>query len=138
MLNRDQKEMTDIVITDDYTGRHMKLVPGSLQIIGDQQDQFEVTPAVSDPADVNFEKGFRIHLKPDGIIDKQHVITYKTSFDPTAGMPTNNEYRNTATLNWKEADVAQNPITKSAVVRPQSYTIENGNKRGIIAPEIKQ
>ncbi|WP_427181933.1 collagen binding domain-containing protein [Paenibacillus sp. TC-CSREp1] len=130
VLNRDQKEMTDIVITDDYSGRHMKLVPGSLQISGDQKDQFEVTPAVSDPADVNFEKGFRIHLKQDGIIDKQHVITYKTSFDPTAGMPTNNEYRNTATLNWKEADIAQAAIAKSAVVRPQSYTIENGNKRG--------
>lgn len=130
VLNRDQKEMTDIVITDDYSGRHMKLVPGSLQISGDQKDQFEAAPAVADPADVNFEKGFRIHLKPGGIIDKQHVITYKTSFDPTAGMPTNNEYRNTATLNWKEADIAQAAIAKSAVVRPQSYTIENGNKRG--------
>lgn len=130
VLNRDQKEMTDIVITDDYTGRHMKLVPGSLRITGDQQDQFELAPAEADPSDVNFEKGFTIRLKPDGIIDKQHVITYKTSFDPTAGMPTNNEYRNTATLNWKEADVAQTAITKSAVVRPQNYTIENGNKRG--------
>lgn len=129
VLNRDQKEMTDIVITDDYTGRHMKLIPGSLQISGDQQDQFEAEP-VADPADVNFEKGFTIRLKPGGMINKEHVITYKTSFDPTAGMPTNNEYRNTATLNWNESGIPQTAITKFAVVRPQNYTIENGNKRG--------
>lgn len=129
VLNQDQKEMTDIVITDDYTGRHMKLIPGSLQISGDQKDQFEEAP-VADPEDANFEKGFTIRLKPGGMIDKRHVITYKTSFDPTAGMPTNNEYRNTAALDWKEAGAAQTTITKSAVVRPQNYTIENGNKRG--------
>ncbi|MGE6578005.1 collagen binding domain-containing protein [Paenibacillus xylanexedens] len=129
VLNRDLKEMTDIVITDNYEGRNMKLIPGSLQITGDQQDQFELVP-VADPNDVNFEKGFTIQMVPNGMINKKHVITYKTSFDPTAGMPTDNEYRNEATLNWKEANVAQTSITKSAVVQPQSYTIENGNKKG--------
>ncbi|RAW11716.1 hypothetical protein DC345_24325 [Paenibacillus taichungensis] len=129
VLNRDLKEMTDIVITDNYAGRHMKLIPGSLQISGDQKDQFELEP-VADPDDIHFEKGFSIQLKADGKINKEHVITYKTSFDPTAGMPTNNEYRNQATLNWKESNVPQASITKSAVVKPQDYTIQNGNKKG--------
>jgi LPXTG-motif cell wall-anchored protein len=129
VLNRDLKEMTDIVITDNYAGRHMKLIPGSLQISGDQKDQFELEP-VADPNDMNFENGFSIQLKADGMINKEHVITYKTSFDPTAGMPTNNEYRNQATLNWKESNVSQASITKSAVVKPQDYTIQNGNKKG--------
>lgn len=129
VLNRDLKEMTDIVITDNYAGRHMKLIPGSLQISGDQKDQFELEP-VADPDDIQFEKGFSIQLKADGKINKEHVITYKTSFDPTAGMPTNNEYRNEATLNWNESDVPQASITKSAVVTPQDYTIQNGNKKG--------
>ncbi|MDK8193642.1 collagen binding domain-containing protein [Paenibacillus sp. UMB7766-LJ446] len=131
VLNRDLKEMTDIVITDNYAGRHMKLklIPGSLQISGDQKDQFELEP-VADPSDINFENGFSIRLKTDGMINKEHVITYKTSFDPTAGMPTNNEYRNQATLNWKESNVPQASITKSAVVKPQDYTIQNGNKKG--------
>ncbi|MCW3794300.1 SpaA isopeptide-forming pilin-related protein [Paenibacillus sp. LS1] len=130
VLNRDLKEMTDIVITDNYEGRNMKLIPGSLQISGDQQDQFELV-AVADPNDVNFEKGFTIKMKPNGMINKEHVITYTTSFDPTAAnKPVDNEYRNEATLNWNEANVPQASITKSAVVKPQSYTIENGNKKG--------
>lgn len=129
VLNRDLKEMTDIVITDNYEGRNMKLIPGSLQISGEQADQFEAEPEAGS-GDLNFEKGFSLQLKAGGMIDKEHVITYKTSFDPTAGMPTNNEYRNEATLNWNEANVPQASITKSAVVKPQSYTIENGNKKG--------
>ncbi|WP_339846300.1 collagen binding domain-containing protein [Paenibacillus sp. FSL W7-1088] len=130
VLNRDLKEMTDIVITDNYAGRNMKLIPGSLQISGDQQDQFETEPVADPSDDVNFEKGFSIRLKAGGLINKEHVITYKTSFDPTAGMPTDNVYRNEATLNWKEANVAQASITKSAEVRPLDYTIQNGNKKG--------
>lgn len=129
VLNRDLKEMTDIVITDHYAGRHMKLIPGSLQISGDQKDQFELEP-VANSDDMNFENGFSIRLKTGGMINKEHVITYKTSFDPTAGTPTDSVYRNDATLNWKEADVPQASITKSAEVRPLDYTIQNGNKKG--------
>lgn len=127
VLNRDLQDMTDIVITDNYEGRHMKLIPGSLQVSGVNQDDFELTP---DPADPTYEKGFSVRLKDGVTINTQHVITYKTSFDPTAGMPTDNEYRNSAKINWEESNVAQTAITKSAVVKPQEYTIQNGNKKG--------
>jgi len=130
VLNRDSKPMTNIVITDNYEGRNMKLIPGSLQISGSQQDQFELVP-VADPNDVDFEEGFTIQMVPNGMINKQHVITYKTSFDPTAvNKPIDNEYRNDATLKWNEANGDYKENTQSAVVKPQSYTIENGNKKG--------
>ncbi|WP_440112710.1 SpaA isopeptide-forming pilin-related protein [Paenibacillus sp. QZ-Y1] len=127
VINRDLKDMTDIVITDHYAGRHMKLIPDSLQITGLNKDDFDL---IADPTDPEYESGFSIRLKGGVTVNTLHEITYTTSFDPTAGMPTNNEYRNTATLDWTEAGVPQSSITKSAVVKPQSYTIENGNKKG--------
>lgn len=127
VLNRDLQDMTDIVITDNYEGRHMKLIPGSLQVTGVNKDDFELTP---DPADPTYEKGFSVRLKDGVTINTEHVITYTTSFDPTAGMPTDNEYRNSAKVDWKESNVAQTAITKSAMVKPQEYTIQNGNKKG--------
>lgn len=127
VLNRDLQDMTDIVITDNYEGKHMKLIPGSLQISGANKDDFELT---ADPADPSYEKGFSVRLKNGVTLNTEHVITYTTSFDPTAGMPTDNEYRNSATIDWEESDVAQTTISKSAVVKPQEYTIQNGNKKG--------
>ncbi|MEK4664095.1 collagen binding domain-containing protein [Priestia sp. FSL H7-0729] len=127
VLNRDLQDMTDIFITDNYEGKHMKLIPGSLQISGVNKDDFELTP---DPADPTYEKGFSVRLKDGVTINTEHVITYTTVFDPTAGMPTDNEYRNSAKINWEESDVAQTAITKSAMVKPQEYTIQNGNKKG--------
>lgn len=126
-LNHDLQDMTDIVITDNYEGRHMKLIPGSLQVSGVNKDDFELTP---DPADPTYEKGFSLRLKDGVTLSTEHVITYKTSFDPTAGMPTNDEYRNSAKIDWEESDVKQTTITKSAAVKPQDYTIQNGNKKG--------
>lgn len=129
VINRDQKEMTDIVIIDDYEGRHMKLVPGTLQITGPQADQFVKDP-IAATDDSEYDKGFSIRLVDGGMISGEHTITYKTSFDPTAGMPAGNVYRNTGTIDWKESGIEQTSITKWAEVTPQSYTIENGNKKG--------
>ncbi|WKL03815.1 SpaA isopeptide-forming pilin-related protein [Paenibacillus amylolyticus] len=135
ILNRDLQDMTDIIITDNYEGRHMKLIPGSLQASGVNKEDFELTP---DPADPTYEKGFSVRLKDGVTIHTEHVITYTTSFDPTAGMPTDNEYRNSAKIDWEESNVAQTAITKSAVVKPQEYTIQNGNKKGEYSAKDKK
>lgn len=135
VVNRDLQDMTDIVITDNYEGRHMKLIPGSLQVSGVNKDDFELTP---DPADPTYEKGFSLRLKDGVTLSTEHVITYKTSFDPTAGMPTNDEYRNSAKIDWEESDVKQTAITKTAAVKPQDYTIQNGNKKGEYSAKDKK
>ncbi|MGG6311311.1 SpaA isopeptide-forming pilin-related protein [Paenibacillus macerans] len=127
VLNSDLKEMSDIVITENYAGRHMKLVPGSLQVSGDHKEDFQLQ---ANPDDPNYEKGFVIKLNPGITIDTEHVFTFTTTFDPTAGNPEGGLYRNDATLDWKEAGVPQASITKSASVTPQSYTLDNGNKKG--------
>ncbi|WP_438349566.1 SpaA isopeptide-forming pilin-related protein [Paenibacillus sp. FA6] len=134
VLNQDMKDMTDVVITDNYAGRHMKLDPTSVKINGDPIVDTDFELAVN-AGDAQYEQGFIIKLKsqlPPLEINSKYVITYTTSFDPTAGMPTDNKYVNTATLGWKEPGVTPDPteITKSDSVTAESYTIENGNKRG--------
>lgn len=127
VLNSDLKDMSDIVITENYAGRNMKLVPGSLQKTGAHKDDFLLEANADDP---NFEKGFVIKLKPGVTINTEHVFTFATAFDPTKGVPAGGLYRNDATLDWKEAGISQDSITKSASVTPQNYTIDNGNKKG--------
>ncbi|MBW5446710.1 LPXTG cell wall anchor domain-containing protein [Cohnella sp. CFH 77786] len=127
VINQDQKDMSDIVITDDYAGMHMKLAPASIQVTGADPADF-VLEVVS--GDTNYESGFRLKLKTGVVIQDKVVITYTTSFDPTAGMPPGNKYTNTGTINWKESGVSQTAITKSAAVTPQDYTINNGKKKG--------
>lgn len=127
VLNSDLKDMSDIVITENYAGRFMKLVPDSLQITGAHKDDFELEANADDP---DYEIGFVLKLKSGITINSEHVFTFTTTFDPTMGMPLDNRYRNEATLDWKEAGVQQTAILKSASVTAQSYTIENGNKIG--------
>lgn len=148
VLNSDLKEMTDIVITDDYADRNMQLklytdpetnqvdVQKSIQILGPNAGDFTLE-ALS--GDNNYESGFIIKLKPGVTIDEQHVITYTTSFDPTAAqVPKGGVYQNDATLDWKEAGVSQASITKEAHVTPKSYTTDNGNKKGEYSAKDKQ
>ncbi|MCR8643607.1 SpaA isopeptide-forming pilin-related protein [Paenibacillus sp. N1-5-1-14] len=134
VLNRDSKEMTDVVIVDDYEGRHMKLIPDSLSITGANKDDFVL---VANDGDPDYTKGFRIELKPGVKINELHEFSYVTEFDPTAGKPVGNVYKNTATLNWKEDNKTQTPISKEAIVTPQNYTTDNGNKKGEYNAEEK-
>lgn len=128
VLNRDLKDMTDIVITDDYTDRNMKLVPESLTITGADEGDFVL---LANESDLNYEKGFVLKLEDDVILNKEVVITYTTTFDPKLALPESDKvYKNTATLNWNESGIAQKPITKSDTVTPQNYTVDNGNKIG--------
>ncbi|OAB45946.1 collagen binding domain-containing protein [Paenibacillus glacialis] len=133
VLNQDLNTMTDIVITDNYVGKHMKLDPNSIKINGQaiqNSTKFELKAA--DLNDLAYEKGFTLELKAGESIDSKYVITYTTSFDPTVGMPTNNKYENKATLSWKEPGITPDPtpITEYDYVTPESYTLENGNKKG--------
>lgn len=126
VLNSDLKDMSDIVITENYAGRFMKLIPGSLQITGVHKDDFELVANVDDP---DYEKGFVLKLKSGITINSQHVFTFTTTFDPTKGMPPENRYLNEAVLDWVDAE-GTHSLTKSAYVTAQSYTIDNGNKVG--------
>jgi len=138
VLNSDLEDMTDILIKDDYEGMNMKLIPDSLVISGTNKDDFELISNPDKSGDSDYSKGFALRLKGGVTLSSKHTITYKTSFDPTAGMPTGNVYRNTAKLDWKEDGVSQTAITKSASVTPQDYTVQNGNKRGDYSAKDKQ
>jgi uncharacterized surface anchored protein len=130
VLNKDLKLMTDVVITDNYEGKYMKLKPDSVKINGQEIQNSLIFELEANINDLGYDKGFTIKLKSGETINTKYEITYTTSFDPTAGKPTNDKYENKATLNWIEGSTTQTPITKSASVTPQSYTLENGNKKG--------
>jgi len=127
VVNKDLQPMSDIIIEDSYAGRHMKLVPSTLLITGLNKNDFVL---VADSGDPNYESGFKIKLNDGITVNTEHVITYTTTFDPTAGMPADNLYLNSAVLSWKEDSAVQTPLTKKASVTAQSYTIQNGNKMG--------
>ncbi|QJD82346.1 collagen binding domain-containing protein [Cohnella herbarum] len=125
-VNQDLKTMTDIVIADNYLDMHMELLPATVKINGVDIASTDFLLA----ADPDYKTGFKISLKPGKSISTKQVITFTTLFDPKAGKPLEDKYKNTATINWKENNVAQTPITKSATVTPQNFTLENGFKKG--------
>lgn len=120
-LNDDNKNMTDVVITDNFAGQHMELIPETVKING----MAEGTDYKLEP-DQNYNNGFKITFLKD--IDSSYVITYQTSFDPTAGQM--NEYLNTAQVDWKEGGVQQPAISKTVSAPADDFTKNNGSKTG--------
>ncbi|WP_019240654.1 MULTISPECIES: SpaA isopeptide-forming pilin-related protein [Bacillus] len=133
-LNDDNKEMNDVVITDSYKDKNLKLDPNSLVI----QTGTTILEAGKDYKLVEnpeYNEGFKItFLKP---LTSSHVLTYKTEFDPTKKIP-NGGYKNNATLNWTENGIKQTSISKSATLDPDNYTKNNGNKTGKYNAQTKE
>ncbi|GAB6927874.1 hypothetical protein JCM10914A_18570 [Paenibacillus sp. JCM 10914] len=131
-LNDDEKSMTGVVITDSYAGEHMELVAGSLAITDGQSGRqlSEGSDYRLEP-DPDYGSGFKITFIQD--ISTSHVITYATTFDPTAGSKPS--YRNTTGLAWNEGT----PIGLPAVSAPMdAYTTGNGTKTGAYDATTKE
>ncbi|WP_280521471.1 collagen binding domain-containing protein [Paenibacillus mangrovi] len=128
-LNDDNKTMTDVVITDHFAGQHMKLIPGSVKI-GDLKKDVDYKLE----ADPDFKTGFKITFLHE--ISTNYVITYQTTFDPTAVKK--DSYSNTAELNWKEGGVQQPSIDKTVSRPVDEYTQDNGGKTGSYDARTKE
>ncbi|XID94196.1 SpaA isopeptide-forming pilin-related protein [Paenibacillaceae bacterium WGS1546] len=127
VLNEDEKDMWDIVITENYAGRHMTLIPDSFEVDGPHAEEFEIEAL---PGDSEYESGFLIKLAAGVTIEKKHVITFTTEFNPRAGIPPGNQYLNTAILEWTDDNGEHDDLEKTASVTAQDYTIKNGRKEG--------
>ncbi|PSK01194.1 hypothetical protein C7R92_31695, partial [Brevibacillus porteri] len=135
-LNDDNQVMDEVVITDSYAGQGLTLLPDKVKI-NDWTKDLEEGPDKDYSISPNstYEEGFKITFhKP---VTKGLVITYLTKFDPTS-KDRPSVYKNKAELNWKENGKAQDPITKSATVKPDNYTNNNGNKTGTYDARTKE
>ncbi|REK71182.1 LPXTG cell wall anchor domain-containing protein [Paenibacillus paeoniae] len=125
-LNEDKQTMESVVITDEFANQGLTYLENSIGITGlTKVTDYNVTP------DPSVNEGIVINFT--NTITNTHVITYKTEFDPTYYTPAQIKtinYHNEATLAWEEAGIAQTKIVKTASVTPDSYTKDNGDKRG--------
>ncbi|WP_285108976.1 collagen binding domain-containing protein [Paenibacillus sp. UMB4589-SE434] len=127
-LNLDHKIMQDVIIKDNFASQKLTFIEDSLDIQGLKKGvDYTVQP------DATYNEGFKITFKNP--ISQQYVFTYKTKFDPTANK---SKYVNTAVLDWKENNISQPSISKTATVVPDSYTRDNGNKIGVYDAITKQ
>ncbi|OZB90855.1 collagen binding domain-containing protein [Paenibacillus sp. XY044] len=127
-LNDDNKNMTDVVITDNFADQHMELISDSVKIEGlTEGTDYKLEP------DPRYDTGFKITFTNP--INANYLITYKTKFDPTAGKM--NEYTNTAKVDWKESD-GQKSINKTASAPADNFTKNNGSKTGSYDAKTKE
>ncbi|MGM1048312.1 MAG: collagen binding domain-containing protein [Bacillota bacterium] len=133
-LNDDKKTMENVVIQDSFAGQGLTFLPETLKVSGLKLDNGDGNGNYTIKPDLTYDEGFKLEFKEP--TSTNHFITYKTYFDPTR---VNKEpYKNKAVLNWKENNVSQPSITKSATVDPDNYTKDNGNKMGIYNAETKE
>ncbi|UHA71856.1 SpaA isopeptide-forming pilin-related protein [Paenibacillus sp. 481] len=128
-LNRDGKVMNDVVITDSFAGEKLTFLEDELKITGLTKDvDYTVAPLPT------YEEGFKITFNKQ--IVGAHTINYKTKFDPTTKK---SSYKNNAVLNWKdEHNVSQPSISKTVTVPADSYTVDNGSKKGSYDARTKE
>lgn len=133
VLNKDKVEMTDIVISDEYKDRYMNLDPTSIKVDGVklEDSKFELVGSA------DYSEGFVIKLKAGEKINDEVTITYVTTFDPKAGKPKDNLYKNVATLNWNDFN-GPHVLKKEAFVQPEDKTNNNGNKIGVYSAKDKE
>ncbi|MDQ0087340.1 LPXTG-motif cell wall-anchored protein [Paenibacillus anaericanus] len=128
-LNRDNKVMNTVVITDSFVASQgLTFLPDRLEIGNLEKDiDYTVAPKSS------YSEGFIItFITP---ISSSQLIKYTTKFDSKIKV---SQYKNTADLDWKEGTVQQTKITKTGTANPDNYTTDNGNKTGTYNAATKE
>jgi len=141
-VNRDKHPMTNIVIADNYAGRNMELDDTSVKVqtngAGPWQSANDAGFTLS--ADTNYATGFT--LTRADTTSNTYTIRYTTSFDPKLALPSNDKvYKNVGKMTWdeyKDEHDVRIPLTKEAWVTPETYTMENGFKKGEYNPSTKE
>ncbi|HHW37900.1 MAG TPA: collagen binding domain-containing protein [Bacillales bacterium] len=133
-VNGDKKTMKSVIITDCYKNEGLILQPDSITIPGlTKGTDYTVV------AKPTYDEGFIITFQND--ITTNHDITYETTYNPTQYTPTaikTISYKNTATIEWKEGDTSQIPITKTATANLNNDTKRNGVKTASYNVQTKE
>ncbi|WP_127460517.1 collagen binding domain-containing protein [Paenibacillus elgii] len=133
-LNRDSAPMTNVVVTDSFPNKGMRLIPGSLTVKEGNKpmDATDYTVDASVPADQGFKITFNRALYG------QVTITYSTEFnmDWLGNNATN--FLNQATVAWVDGNSKAQTKTVSATFDPRIEVKNNGFKNGVYDASLKQ
>ncbi|WP_214859243.1 SpaA isopeptide-forming pilin-related protein [Exiguobacterium sp. s161] len=119
-LNRDKKDMQNVVLTDDFTNEGLTYIPGSLKVSGMSETDYTLTPTTN---------GFILtFINP---VKEKYEITYQTAFDYQKRADKNKAYlENEATVEFKDLKGADRQIKVADRVTLSSYSSNNGFKGG--------
>lgn len=119
-LNRDEKEMKNVVLTDIFTNKGLTFIAGSLKVSGMAESDYTLTSS-ADGFILTFNK----------TVKDTHMITYQTKFDYRERKDQVKEYlENEASVVWKDTtDTDRQAITTDRVTL-SSYSQNNGFKGG--------
>ncbi|WP_258959001.1 SpaA isopeptide-forming pilin-related protein [Paenibacillus tyrfis] len=133
-LNKDSEPMTNVVVTDSFPNKGMRLIPGSLTVKESNKpmDAADYTVDASVPADQGFKITFNRALYG------QVTITYSTEFnmDWLGNNATN--FLNQASIAWVDGNSKAQTKTVSATFDPRIEVKNNGFKNGVYDASLKQ
>ncbi|MCM3760983.1 SpaA isopeptide-forming pilin-related protein [Alkalihalobacillus oceani] len=123
VFNKDSHEMTNVVLTDEFTNKGLPFMEDTLVIKEGNRELDESEYTLH-----SFEDGFRIEFQ--GTISTPRTITYTTGFDYDRREDRSKNFINEATLNWKDTAGVDKTQKATAVFNPDRYTQNNGFKNG--------
>ncbi|MFD1909130.1 collagen binding domain-containing protein [Paenibacillus rhizoplanae] len=127
-VNKDYKLMKNLVLTDTFDNGGLKLT-GPITISSTpaiNSADYTITPNGSD-----YAKGAGFTITFSKPIDKPFTVTYTTSFD-FYKLQGATSFKNTAQLDWKDANDKDHSIKDDATFDPRSEVKNNGNKNWFI------
>ncbi|MFC6652810.1 collagen binding domain-containing protein [Paenibacillus rhizoplanae] len=133
-VNKDYKLMKNLVLTDTFDNGGLKLT-GPITISSTpaiNSADYTITPNGSD-----YAKGAGFTITFSKPIDKPFTVTYTTSFD-FYKLQGATSFKNTAQLDWKDANDKDHSIKDDATFDPRSEVKNNGNKTGSYDVNTKQ
>lgn len=123
VFNKDSHQMTNVVLTDEFTNKGLTFMEDSLVITDGDRELGEDEYTLS-----RLEDGFKI--KFHGTINTPRTITYTTGFDYDRREDRSKNFINEATLDWKDTAGEDKRQKATAVFNPDQYTQNNGFKNG--------
>ncbi|MCP3774157.1 SpaA isopeptide-forming pilin-related protein, partial [Paenibacillus sp. MZ04-78.2] len=133
-LNRDNEPMTNVVVTDSFPNKGMRLLPGSLAVKEGNKPMNAADYTVD--ASVPSDQGFKITF--NRALNGPVSIAYTTEFN--MDWLTNNatNFLNEATVAWVNSKSLSQTKTVTQKFDPRNEVKNNGFKNGVYDASLKQ
>ncbi|MEY9094233.1 collagen binding domain-containing protein [Paenibacillus sp. RC84] len=136
-VNGDKQPMSEVVITDAFPNKGMKIVPGTFKVK-------QGSTVLNSPGDytldgtVTEDSGFKLTFA--GPFSETVTISYKTeyNFDWITPPGSTKNFVNNAGITWKDSTSAAQTKSVSATFTPRSEAKNNGFKNGSYNASTKQ
>ncbi|MFS0838964.1 collagen binding domain-containing protein [Paenibacillus sp. 1P03SA] len=136
-VNGDKQPMTDVVVTDAFPNKGMKIVPGTFKVK-------QGSTVLNSPADytldgtVTEDSGFKLTFA--GPLSETVTISYKTeyNFDWITPPGSTKNFVNNADITWKDSTSTAQTKSVSATFTPRNEAKNNGFKNGAYNASTKQ